>query len=95
MYGAKAEDYQIQARKNINALVLAQKYPLKMVGIEGDFAKSRILFADVNAPVWAVSKESGKFERLGEINKASIAPLSPIFVEVKSSSEILKSVDAQ
>ena len=95
LYGAKAEDYQIQARKNINALVLAQKYPLKMVGIEGDFAKSRILFADVNAPVWAVSKESGKFERLGEINKASIAPLSPIFVEVKSSSEILKSVDAQ
>ncbi len=95
LYNSKAENYQQQARENINAIILAQKYPLKMVGIEGDANSKRVLFGDIISSVWAISSETGKFCKLGNIDSASIAPLSPIFVEVKSSAEILQNVKSK
>ena len=95
LYNSKAENYQQQARENINAIILAQKYPLKMVGIEGDANSKRVMFGDIISSVWAISSETGKFCKLGNIDSASIAPLSPIFVEVKSSAEILQNVKSK
>ena len=50
------------------------------------------LFKDAVGAIWGINQATGKFERLGtslDKCKGKFAPLSPVFVEIKSNQQIL------
>ncbi len=95
LYSAPLPDLRREARICIAALVEAKKYPIKMIGIMSDSGKP-IFFGDKRGDIWAVEKTSGEFKKIskGLDNVENIAPLSPIFTEIKSAEEFWQNAEA-
>ncbi len=91
LYSQSPANYLADAQMYVNAIKIAKKNPLQFVGVCDEFGKL-FIFKEISGAVWGISNENGKFERLAKNIKKSknkFAPLSPVFVETKSSDKIL------
>ncbi len=92
LYSQKVPDYFKDAQTRLNAIKIALENPIMLIGVCDETGKAS-LFKDPKGAIWSVGLGTGKFERVGENMAAcsgKLAPLAPIFSEVKSSAEILK-----
>ena len=95
LYSSLSPDYHKDANIHLNALKIAKSNPIILVGVCTEDGKPS-LFKDAVGAVWGVNNLNGKFEKLGKnINECidKFAPLSPVFVEIKSSSQILSEAE--
>ncbi len=91
LYSEKIPNFEAEANLRLEAVKSARKNPMLMVGIVDEDSKLH-LFKTPKGGIWAVDDSSGEFKRMGaasDIEKMPIAPLSPVFSEALSESEIL------
>ncbi len=91
-YSKPSPNYSTEAMLCINSVVLAQKNPLKMIGMVKENA-NKTIFAEARG-IWGVSK-SGEFKRMDndtEDMRSDYAELSPLFGEQKSQQQIKQQV---
>lgn len=91
LYSAIAPDYLQDALVHLKALKIAKESPIMFVGVCAENGDPS-LFKDAVGAIWGINQATGKFERLGtslDKCKGKFAPLSPVFVEIKSNQQIL------
>ncbi len=90
LYSKKIPNFEEEANLRLEAAKNARKNPMAMVGIADEYSKL-LLFGKPKGGIWAVDK-SGEFKRMGlasHIEEMPLAPLSPVFSERLSETEIL------
>ncbi len=92
LYSNPIPDLKKEAKICIASIIEAKKNRLKMIGVVLDNGE-RVIFADPIGAIWAVDS-SGTFRKVAPklATVGSIAELSPIFTEIKSSQEIMLKV---
>ncbi len=89
LYSSGSPDYFSEAAIGLETVKIAQKNPLRFVGVCDEKGVPRIFENGGGGAQWGVDSSSGLFKRIGP--DSSFLPLSPIFEESMSKEDIIKS----